>query len=330
MSLFLSVVFLFNTQIFSLSTKKTSARVTTLKMGVLAPEGTAWANNLKSMAKEVRKKTRGRVKFKIYYGGTQGDEPDVLRKIRIGQLHGGIFTGKTLGDISGDVRSIEIPFNFKMDQNKAWPAVEEMTSFFNEKLFREKFVNLGFFELGPVYVVSTKEINNLKDLEKVKLWTWEGDKLAQAMISAMNLISVPLALPDVLSSFSTGIVEAAYAPPMGIVALQWNSRIKYLVDFPIAYSIGSFLVYEKYWRKVSSQDKAKAKKIIDSYIKKISEANRKDNQDALSAMKESGVSFIQFLKKDEAKAKSYRSKVVEVLKGSFFSKEVLVKLDSLR
>ena len=302
----------------------------TLKMGVLAPEGTSWANNLKSMAKEVKKKTDGRLKFKIYYGGTQGDEPDVLRKIRIGQLHGGIFTGKTLGDISGDVRAIEIPFNFKSDQSKARPVVEKMTSYFNGKLLEKKFVNLGFFELGPVYVVSTEEIKNLKDLEKVKLWTWEGDKLAQAMISAMNLISVPLALPDVLSSFSTGIVEAAYAPPMGIVALQWNSRVEYLVDFPIAYSIGAFLIYEKHWQKVGSKDKIATKKIIEHYIKKITEANIKDNEDALSAMKESGITFIRFPKKDKVRAKSYRAKVVEVLKGSFFSKEVLIKLDSLR
>ena len=65
----------------------------TLKVGVLAPEGTNWSNSLKKMAKEIREKTNKKVKIKFYFGGSQGDEPDVLRKIRVGQLHGGIFTG---------------------------------------------------------------------------------------------------------------------------------------------------------------------------------------------------------------------------------------------
>ena len=41
---------------------------------------------------------------------------DVLRKMRIGQLQGGVFTGKVLGDIFSDVRSIEVPFNFYNDE----------------------------------------------------------------------------------------------------------------------------------------------------------------------------------------------------------------------
>ena len=62
-----------------------------LKVGVLAPEGTNWAKNMKKMAKEVKKATDGEVKFKFYFGGSQGDEVDVLRKVRINQLQGGVF-----------------------------------------------------------------------------------------------------------------------------------------------------------------------------------------------------------------------------------------------
>src|SRR5690606_11746948 len=77
-----------------------------IKMAVLVPEGTTWGNSLKRLSKEVETVTNGEVKFRIYYGGVSGDEPDVLRKIHIGQMNGGIFTGKTLGDIYGDVRAM--------------------------------------------------------------------------------------------------------------------------------------------------------------------------------------------------------------------------------
>ena len=83
-----------------------------IKLAALAPEGTNWANTLKDMARDVARDTQGRVKFKLYYGGVAGDEPDVLRKIRIGQFHAGVFTGKILGEIYSDIRVIELPFNF--------------------------------------------------------------------------------------------------------------------------------------------------------------------------------------------------------------------------
>ena len=86
----------------------TQVSAVTLKFGVLAPEGTNWSKQMKKMAKEVKKATGGKVKFKIYYGGSQGDEHDVLRKIRVGQLHGGMFTGKIGGsDTTTDIARIE-------------------------------------------------------------------------------------------------------------------------------------------------------------------------------------------------------------------------------
>ncbi len=118
----------------------------TLKVAVLAPEGTTWAKSLKQTVDEINQSTAGRVKVKVYYGGTQGDEPDVLRKVRVQHLNGGIFTGKTLGEINGDVRVMEVPFTFFDDREKAWSTLEKMTPYFNKKFEENGFVNLGFLK----------------------------------------------------------------------------------------------------------------------------------------------------------------------------------------
>lgn len=196
-----------------------------IKLAVLVPEGTTWGNSLKKLSKEIEAATNSEVSFKIYYGGVAGDEPDVIRKIRIGQLHGGIFTGKTLGDIYGDARAMEIPFTFYNDQAKATKTLNKLAPGFNQGLKSKGFINLGFYEIGQVYVVSTKKISNLNELKGVKIWSWEGDPLVEAMLESLDLVSVPLALPDVLSSLSTGIINAAYAPPLAILALQWHTKI---------------------------------------------------------------------------------------------------------
>jgi TRAP-type transport system periplasmic protein len=300
----------------------------TLKIGVLAPEGTTWANNLKKMAKEIKKATKKKVKIKFYFGGAQGDEPDVLRKIRVGQLGGGVFTGKTLGDINGDVRVLEVPFIFMDDRKKALKTLQTMAPFFNKSFEKNEFTNLGFFELGMVYFVSQKKTPSIDSMKGIKIWAWEGDQLVSSMISAMNLVSVPLPLPDVLSSLSTGIVEAAYAPPLGIVALQWNTKVKYLVDFPLAYSTGAILVSSKKWGKVSPADQKIVKEISAKYIKHINAGNIKDNEDALVAIKSLGVEFVKFQDNDIKRAKKYRDSIVKKLKGKLFSADAWKKLKS--
>lgn len=311
--IFIMTFLLSSSQVFAL----------TLKVGVLAPEGTNWSNSLKKMGKEIKDATDGKVKLKIYFGGSQGDEPDVLRKIRVGQLHGGIFTGKTLGDIYGDVRVMEIPFTFFGDRDKAWKVLEGMTPYFNTGFEKNEFVNLGFFELGSVYFVSQKSTPNIDSLKGVKIWSWEGDKLVDSMISTLNLVSVPLPLPDVLSSLSTGIVHAAYAPPMGIIALQWNTKVKYLVDFPLSYSIGAFLVDKKTWSKIPKQYHQKITDISNRYVAQVNKANKKDNQDALAVMKSMGIQFLDFPKSDLERGKKLRSDIVKSLTGNLFSKKAL-------
>lgn len=298
-----------------------------IKVGVLAPEGTNWAKNLSEMAKEIKSKTNGEVNIKFYFGGSQGDEPDVLRKIRVGQLQGGIFTGKTLGEINGDVRVIELPFSFFENRQKAWNTVEKMTPFFNTKFDKSGFKNLGFFEIGIVYFVSSKEAKSISDLSGLKIWSWEGDKLVSTMIDSMKLISVPLPLTDVLSSLSTGVIDAAYAPPLGILSLQWNTKIKYLVNFPLSFSIGAFLINEKTWASISPANQKIVNEISSLYVSNVNKANEKDNIDALEVLKSGGIQFVDFAASDVAKGKELRAEVIKQLKGSLFSEEALKKLE---
>jgi TRAP-type C4-dicarboxylate transport system substrate-binding protein len=298
-----------------------------IKLAMMVPEGSGWGKNLKAFSKEVETATGGEVSLKVYYGGVSGDEPDVLRKIRIGQLHGGIFTGKTLGEISGDVRVIETPFTFYNDHKKASAALSSMTSEFNQLLKSKGLINLGFYEIGMVYVVSTKKVANLKELKGIKIWAWEGDELVRAMIESLGLVSVPLALPDVLSSLSTGIIDAAYAPPLAILALQWQTKVKYLIDFPTAFSIGALLVSDKMWSKVSPANQAKVMEISARYVKLANENSYVENEQARAQLKKAGVEFVKFPDSDTKAAASVRSEVVKKLQGKLYSAQIFQKLE---
>lgn len=299
-----------------------------IKVGVLAPEGTGWAKNIKKMTTEIKEATKGNVDLKVYYGGSQGDEQDVLRKIRIGQLHGGIFTGKTLGEINGDVRVIELPFTFYNNREKALKTLQTLSPYFSQKFEQNKFKALGIFEIGQVYFVAQKKVSNLNEIKNLKIWSWDGDPIVTGMFEAMNLNGVPLALPDVLSSLSTGVVEAAYAPPIGILALQWNTKVKYLIDFPISYSIGAFVISQSAWQKVAPADQKIVEEIAKKYEGEINSGNTKDNADAIAAMKAQKIEFVKFNDADVKTAPEYRATIVKKLRGKLFSEEAYKKLEA--
>lgn len=298
-----------------------------VKIGMLVPEGTSWGTSIKKFSKEVETATKGEVAFKVYYGGVAGDEPDVLRKVRIGQLHGGIFTGKVLGDIYGDLRAMEIPFTFYGDSKKASRVLTKLAPQFNQGLKSKGFVNLGFYEIGQVYVVSTKKVTSLDELKGIKIWSWEGDPLVEAMLDSLKLVSVPLALPDVLSSLSTGIINAAYAPPLAILALQWHTKVKYLVDFPTAFSIGALLVSDKLWAKISPENQKIVTALSEKYVKEANDKASLEAETSRQQLKKSGIEFVSFPEADYKRAAAVRGEVINKLKDKVISSKMIQELD---
>jgi TRAP-type C4-dicarboxylate transport system substrate-binding protein len=187
---------------------------------------------------------------------------------------------------------------------------------------------LATFEIGQVYLVTQKKVQNLNEVKSLKIWLWDGDPLVGSMVDTIKLIGVPLALPDVLSSLTTGVIQGAYAPGIGIIALQWNTKVKYIVDFPISYSVGAFVISNAAWEKISPADQKLLADITKKYEKDINATNIKDNQDALTAMKSQGIEFIKFSDAEIKIAQGYRQEIVKTLKGKLFSDEAYKKLEA--
>ena len=137
----------------------------TLKFATLIPTGTKWSNTFDAWVKQVETESKGRIKFKVYAGGVMGDEPDVLRKIRKGQLQGGLFSGYGIGRIYSPARILELPFLFKDTdesdyvRNKLMPDIE---SGFKQNGFEL----LGWPEVGFIHFFSKHKIQSLDDLRK--------------------------------------------------------------------------------------------------------------------------------------------------------------------
>ena len=85
------------------------AGATQLKIATVAPEGSGWMQSMRLAAGEIKSKTNGRVEIKYYAGGVMGNDKKVLRKIRIGQLQGGVFTANGLSERYRDILIYGLP-----------------------------------------------------------------------------------------------------------------------------------------------------------------------------------------------------------------------------
>lgn len=263
-----------------------------IKFATLAPEGSTWMKSMHEMDDEVRVRTDNRVGFKFYPGGVQGDEKDVLRKIRNGQLHGGGFTGFGLGSVASDVRVLEMPFMFR-DLAELDYVRGKIDGQLDQVYDDGGYVNLGWVDVGFVYIFSKNPIATPEDLAAARMWVWAGDPLAELFFKAFDISPIPLAAPDVLTALQTGVIDSAYSSTLGCIALQWFTRISYMTDVPITHGLGAALISKKALRKVSPEDLIIMQEVAGPILRELTEKTRVQNQEAIEEMKKEGVQVVE-------------------------------------
>lgn len=300
---------------------------TVIKFATLAPEGTSWTKTLRKFADEVKEKTSGRISFKIYSGGISGDEKDVVRKIRIGQIHAAGFTGFGLGEIAPEIRVLDAPFLFSNTSQ-----IDSVYSAFNEEfknIFLKKgFVLLGYSEVGTVYVFSKNPIRKLSDFSKSKMWLWEGDPIAQETFRSFKANLIPLSITDVMTSLQTGMIDTVYGTPNTIIPLQWYSKMKYALDIPITNASGAILLSKKTFDALSKEDAEILIALAKKYFETLNEISRKENLKAIETLKSKGIIFLKPSALDESELKKAAEEARKNLSQKVYPKELLEKIES--
>ena len=262
-----------------------------IKFATLAPDGSTWMKAMRKVDEDVRARTSNRLGFKFYPGGVQGDEKDVIRKMRNGQIHAAGFTGFGLGAIVPETRVLELPFMFESIEEL--DHVRRETNAYYEKAFAAKdYALLGWTDVGFVFLYTKTPVQKVVDMPKVKWWIWSGDQLAEIFYKAFNISPVPLAAPDVLTSLQTGVVDGVYASPLACVALQWCTRVKYMSDVPITHGISAVVTTEKSLAGVSAADRAILLEIMQRELAALTSKTRTQNEEAIAEIKKEGVQVV--------------------------------------
>jgi TRAP-type C4-dicarboxylate transport system substrate-binding protein len=271
--------------------RQASTQQFTVKFATVAPEGSTWMNLMREYDAAVRDESRGRLRFKIYGGSSQGEDNVVLRKIRLGQLHSAGLTGVGLGEIAPKVRILDSPFLFRNYEEVDY-LYEKLDKEFREAFEENDYVLLGWAEVGFVYVFTNSPVRTIDDMSGVRMWMWEGDPVAEATFKALNVNPIPLSIIDVLTSLQTGLIDGAYTSPLAAIALQWFTRVKYMMGVSIADASGAVVVSKKTFDSLPQDLQAILLRNGRKYMRMLTEKSREENASSIKTLERNGIQVI--------------------------------------
>jgi TRAP-type C4-dicarboxylate transport system substrate-binding protein len=294
-----------------------------IKFATVAPEGSTWVNAVRALHEDLGKETDGRLGLKIYPGGIAGDELDVLKKIRIGQIHCAAFSGVGFGQILPMVRVLDLPFLFR-DDGEIDRVHDQMQAFFAEAFRNRGFELLAWAEVGNVHLFSKRPIRSVEDLSGLKVWTWTGDPIAKATMAAMGVNPIPLAITDVNTALNTGMIDTVYAPPLGALALQWHASLDYMTALPLVHSTGAVLISSRALKKIPGDLTDVLRTRFAEAMRALTVQLRAQNEEAVKLVRESGLTVMPLPTGADLDAfYAVHDRVAKKLTGEVYPKEVL-------
>jgi TRAP-type C4-dicarboxylate transport system substrate-binding protein len=130
-------------------------------------------------------------------------------------------------------------------------------------------------------------------MRHVKMWMWEGDPIAEAAFKALGVHPIPLSITDVLTSLQTRLIDGVYTPPLAAIALQWFTRVKFMLDAPLADAAGAVVISRKKFDELPPDLQEILVRNGRLFMEKLTKMSREDNAKAIQTLKKNGITVVE-------------------------------------
>jgi len=305
------------------------AKKIVIKMATLAPEGTEWHGLLVELGQEWKKATNGDVRLRIYPGGVVGDERDMVRKIRIGQIHGAAITTEGMTEVNQYFTAFNYPLLFQ-----DYDDVDFVRNQLNDELYNESEKNgfklLTMVDVGWVYWFSTDPVYTPSDLKRTKIWTWAGDYKAVQLYEENGFQPIPLTTLDILSGLQTGMINSLGLNTMYALAQQIFGIADNMLDMKWGNLTGAIVVDMRVWNKLKPEYQKLMLNISKNIGKRFQDKNRYGSDDAVNVMKKYGLKVNKPSSEQLTEWYDLIEKMDESFRGSFITTDAYDRLMEIK
>ena len=306
-----------------------NAQKIVIKMATLAPEGTEWHGLLVDLGQEWNKATNGEVRLRIYPGGVVGDERDMVRKMRIGQIHGAAITTEGMTEVNQYFTAFNYPLLFQNYDDVDFVRKQLKNELYNESE-KNGFKLLTMVDVGWVYWFSTDPVFTPSDLKKTKIWTWAGDYKSVQLYEKNGFQPVPLTTLDILSGLQTGMINSLGLNTMYALAQQIFGIADNMLDMKWGNLTAAIVIDMRTWNKLKPDHQKLISSISKKIGKKFQDKNRYGSDDAVNVMKQYGLKVNKPSSEQLAEWYGLIDEMGESFRGSFITVDAYDRLIEIK
>jgi len=260
-----------------------------LRIGTLAPKNSLYHRQLLEVGEAWRTAEGGNAKYLVYPDGSQGGETDMVRRMRIGQLQGGLLSVVGLREIEPSIAALQnMPLMFR-----SWDEVdyvrEKMRPAMERKFLDKGFVVLAWGDAGWVRFFSKEAALRPDDYRKMKFFAWASEQEQQEIMKSLGYTPVPLETGDILPAIQTGMINAVPSTPYFALATQIYNAAPNMLDLNWAPIVGALVITKKAWDEMTPQSQASVREAGSKAGAQIRARARQEVDEAVEAMKKRGL-----------------------------------------
>ncbi|MBE3125099.1 MAG: TRAP transporter substrate-binding protein DctP [Acidobacteria bacterium] len=298
-----------------------SSGAVVIKIGSIAPSRSPWDKALEKVARDWERISNGTVQVRIFPGGIAGSELDMIRKMRLGVLQGGVFTSMGLSKIESSVTVLNIPLLFHSAEEFG-VVFDKMKPAFEKKIEEKGFKVVLWTLAGWVNFFTKEPVIYPEDLKKLKISVTDSDPEIEQVWKKMGYQVVPGDFKDLMVQLQSGMVSAAYLPPLLAGSGQYFAVIPHMLSMTLAPLVAGLILSDKAWASIPADLHQPFIAAIDEASRGLFEEAQGLAADAVKMMKENGLIVHDAPPAALEKWRQAAAEGVKDLIGPRFSKEM--------
>ena len=226
---------------------------TTIRIASLAPPGSSFVKVLKAWSRTLQKETEGRVELRVFSGGSDGSDRDLIKRINAGKLDAAGVATTGLSMIAKELQVLSAPGLLTNDEQ-----LDRVREKLDAKL--QKMIEDGGFKLlawgdgGKNRVFSASAFTSPSELAGKPTWAGKDNAIAMAYAKALGTKPVKVGASGVLPGLKDGSLGVVPASAMSAVAFQWYTQLKYMTSSNFNIIVGGSVISKKKFNELSSAD----------------------------------------------------------------------------
>jgi len=300
------------------------------RIGSAAPENSPWGRTLNRLAAEWQEISDGRVRVQVFHNAIAGDEADMVRKMRIGQLQAVVMTNVGISNFSEGILTLSMPFLIR-SQDEYDHVFGEVEPILEAQVEDDGFRVLAWSTAGWLYFFTDEPIRTPDELRGLKL---AANPEEMELVRAYQLMGYqPIAVPytERLAALANGMVNSYLTVPLLAAGFQWFGATPNMLDMEVGPAPGAVIMSERAYRRLPRDSRDEMLAVAREVTAFLNDDILELEQTAIDTMVDYGLSIIE---PTDAEVDTWISEVeksYDVMLGTVFDEPMYERIrESLR